>query len=119
MADWQRTKPDDFEGRATKLFTLKEVKAAVNRVHSHPMFDTAVCTKVDPTAPPPDPAAVVWEELKLDNNPKLCNDTKLRESALAMVEEVVEGRIPQACPSLAPDPEQGRHPSTGARAYHR
>ena len=89
-ADWQRTKPDDFEGRATKHFTLKEVRAAVNRVHGHPMFDTAVCAQVDPTALPPDVAAVVWEELKLDNNPKLCNDTKLRESALAMVEEVVD-----------------------------
>jgi hypothetical protein len=33
---------------------------------------------------------VAWEELKLDNNPKLCSDAKLRESALAMVEEVVE-----------------------------
>ncbi len=88
--DWQRAKPDDFEGRATKPFTLKEVNAAVHRVHGHPMFDIAVCTKVDPTAPPPDPAAVVWEEFKLDNNPKLCNDAKLRERALAMVEEVVD-----------------------------
>ena len=33
---------------------------------------------------------MVWEELKLDNNPKLCSDAKLRESALAMVEGVVD-----------------------------
>jgi hypothetical protein len=54
------------------------------------MFTTAVCTKADPAAPPPDVAAVVWQELKLDNNPKLCTDTKLRESALAMIAEVEE-----------------------------
>jgi hypothetical protein len=89
-ADWQRALPDDFEGRATKPFTLKEINATVNRVHAHPMFDTAVCAKADAHCPPPDIAAVVWDELKLSNNPKLCTDPKLRESALAMVEEVVD-----------------------------
>ena len=89
-ADWQRALPDDFDGRATKPFTLKEINATVNRVYGHPMFDTAVCAKAGAHCPPPDIAAVVWDELKLSNNPKLCNDSKLRESALAMVEEVVD-----------------------------
>ena len=39
---------------------------------------------------PPDVAAQVWAELKLDNNPKLANDATLREHALKMIGEVVD-----------------------------
>jgi hypothetical protein len=110
-ADWQREKPDDFLGRATKLFMLKEVTAAVHRVEAHPMFNTTVhgyhhgptgkAAVVRKVALPPDVAALVWEELKLDNNPKLCNDDKLRENALAMIGDMV-GAFHKPDPLLRP-----------------
>jgi hypothetical protein len=92
-AEWQQDNPADFNGRAIKPFTLKEVQAAVNKVHAHPMFETAMVQQVNasnvPAAPPPDVAATVWAELKLDNNPKIADDATLRAKAFTMVEDAV------------------------------
>ena len=82
--------------RSSKFFTLKEVRAAVHRVQGHPMFDTAVVRRVkattggpiDSAQAPADVAALVWKELKLDNNPQLAEDPALREQALGMVGEI-------------------------------
>ena len=68
----------------------------MHRVHGDPMFDVVVhlpasnAARVCKVMEPPDVAAQVWEELKLDNNPKLANDATLREHALKMIGEVVD-----------------------------
>ena len=90
------TDPPDGGDRASKYFTLKEVRAAVHRVHGHPMFDMAVVRLVkttpggpsDPAQAPADVAALVWEELQLDNNPQLAQNPALREQALGMLGEI-------------------------------
>ena len=88
--------PPEVGDRSSKFFTLKEVRSAVHRAQGHPMFDTAVVRRVkastgepvDSGQAPADVAALVWKELKLDNNPQLAQDPALREHALGMVGEI-------------------------------
>jgi len=88
-AEWQRDDPLDFNGRALAPFSLEEVQAAVNQVHTHPMFDSAVVQQVNTSTAPPDVAALVWSELKLDNNPMMAEDAALRARVFKMVEDAV------------------------------
>ena len=88
--------PPEVGDRSSKFFTLKEVRSAVHRAQGHPMFDTAVVRRVkastgepvDPGQAPADVAALIWKELKLDNNPQLAEDPALRDQALVMVGEI-------------------------------
>jgi hypothetical protein len=91
-AEWQCDDPLDFDGRACTPFSLEEVQAAVGAVQTHPMFDSAVVRQINASTSccaPPDVAALVWSELKLDNNPKMADDATLRTKALKMIEDAV------------------------------
>ena len=86
-AEWRRDQPADFDGRAKEPFSLDEVAEAINRVDA----TCALVKKVrlnNQTAVAPDVIQTIWQELKLDNNPKLACDAPLRKAAATMIGEV-------------------------------